>query len=120
VILDFWGLWCPACRDEIPFLREAYKRFKNRNFEIIGMNTDDFAPEQIKQALEKGEINWTQARLESIFDLINVNLRIESFPSTFLVAPDGKILSMSRTARDEADLRGADLLDTLDKILPKK
>lgn len=120
VILDFWGLWCPACRTEIPYLREAYKRFKDRNLEIVGMNTDEFPPEQIRQALEKGEINWTQAQLKSIFDLINVNFRIESFPSTFLVAPDGKLVSMSRTDRDEPNLRGKDLLDTLDKILPKK
>ena len=119
VVLDFWGLWCPACREEVPYLREAYKRYKDRNFEIVGMNTDEFAPAEIKQALDKSEISWTQARLESIFDVMNGGFRIESFPSTLLIAPDGKILSLSRTDRDEPDLRGRDLLDALDKILPK-
>lgn len=119
VIIDFWGLWCPACRDEIPYLRESYKRYKSRNFEILGMNTDPFSASQIKEVLNKSDIKWTQAKLESIGDLLNVTLRIESFPTTFLVSPEGKLLSMSRHERDELDLRGEDLLDTLDKILPK-
>jgi hypothetical protein len=47
-------------------------------------------------------------------------LRITSFPSTFLISPEGKILSMSRSDRDEPHLRGEDLLETLDEILPKR
>ena len=42
VLLDFWGFWCPPCLKELPYLREAYKRFQSRNFEIVGMNTDVF------------------------------------------------------------------------------
>lgn len=119
VIVDFWGLWCPPCRQEMPYLRESYKRFKDRKLEILGMNTDPESPSQVKEVLSKAQMNWTQAKLESIFDLVNTKLRIESFPTTFLVSPEGKLLSMSRHTRDELDLRGEDLLTTLDKILPK-
>jgi peroxiredoxin len=120
VLLDFWGLWCPPCLKELPYLREAYKRFQSRNFEIVGMNTDDYTPESIKKSLEKNGMTWTQARHDSFTDLKDYEFRIESFPTTFLVAPDGKILSMSRQERGEPDLRGKDLLETLDEILPKK
>jgi hypothetical protein len=37
-----------------------------------------------------------------------------------LISPEGKILSMSRQERDEPDLRGKDLLESLDKALPKQ
>lgn len=120
VLLDFWGFWCPPCRREMPYLIEAYKRFQNRGLEIVGMNTDDYTPESIKEALLKNGMTWTQARQDSFLELKDFQLRIESFPTTFLVAPDGKILSMSREERGEPDLRGKDLLDSLDKILPKK
>ncbi|HEX8369788.1 MAG TPA: TlpA disulfide reductase family protein [Pyrinomonadaceae bacterium] len=121
ILLDVWGFWCPPCRREMPFLREAAKRFKSRNLEIVGLNTDVEMPlDIIKKNLEVNDLKWTQAQLESVFDLINKQLRIESFPTTFLIAPDGKILSMSRHLRGEPDLRGKDLLETLDEILPKQ
>lgn len=120
ILLDFWGFWCPPCRDEMPYLREAYKRYQSRNLEIVGMNTDEYTPESIKKSLEQNQMTWTQARLDSFKDLRDYQLRIESFPTTFLISPDGKILSMSRYERGEPDLRGKDLLVTLDKILPKK
>jgi hypothetical protein len=88
--------------------------------EVVGLNTDtDFTFESITKALRENNMTWTQARLESIIDLLRKELRINSFPTTFLISPDGKILSMSRSERDEPDLRGKDLLDTLNEILPK-
>jgi thiol-disulfide isomerase/thioredoxin len=119
LLLDVWGLWCPPCRVEMPYLREAYRRFQKRNLEIVGFNTDPLPPAEVKKMLDANDMKWTQARFESILDLINKDLRIESFPTTFLISPEGKILSMSRATRDELDLRGADLLETLDEVLPK-
>ncbi len=118
LIVDFWGFWCPPCMAELPYLREAYKRFQSRGFEIVGMNTDKYTPESIKKNLSENQITWTQGRKDSFIELRDVQFRIESFPSTILVAPDGKILSLSRQERGEPDLRGKDLLTTLDKILP--
>ncbi len=119
VLLDIWGVWCPACRKEFAYLRESYKRFQGRNFEILGLNTDDEYPtEQVKAFLQKNQMNWTQAEFSSIFDFLK-KLRISSFPTTMLISPEGKILSMSRNDRDELDLRGKDLLKTLDEQLPK-
>lgn len=120
VLLDFWGFWCPPCREELPYLREAYKRYQSRGLEIVGMNTDDYTPESIKKSLTENGMTWTQARQDSFTDLKDFQFRIESFPTTFLIAPDGKILSMSRQERGEPDLRGRDLLTTLDEILPGK
>jgi len=120
VLLDFWGFWCPPCLRELPYLKEAYKRFQGRNLEIVGMNTDDFTPDSIKKSLEQNGMTWTQARHDSFLDLKNFEFRIESFPTTLLVSPDGKILSMSRQEKGEPDLRGKDLLTTLDEILPEK
>lgn len=120
VLLDVWGFWCPPCRREVPYIREAAKRFQSRNLEVVGLNTDPQPVYAVKENLQNNQMLWTNAQFESIFDLINKNLRIESFPTTFLVDTEGKILSMSRSTRDELDLRGQDLLKTLDKVLPKQ
>lgn len=119
VLLDVWGFWCPPCRTEMPYLREAANRFKNRNLVLVGLNTDPVPFEQVKRSLEQNNMLWTQAKFESVFDFLNKQLRVESFPTTFLITPEGKILSMSRNERGEPDLRGRDLLETLDEILPE-
>lgn len=111
VMLDFWGLWCPACRSELPYQKTAYSRFQARGFEILGMNTDD-DPSQIKDWLKQNGINWTQATLSSIRDLA-IRYRIHLFPTSVLIGPDGKVIMV-----DQDKLRGRDLLKTLDKILP--
>jgi len=120
VLLDIWGFWCPPCRKELPYIREAHRRFGARNLEVIGLNTDtDFTVDSMKKALKDNGMIWTNAQLESVVDFLRLGLRVNSFPTTFLISPEGKIISMSRHDRDELDLRGADLLKSLDKTLPK-
>jgi len=121
VLLDVWGFWCPACRDELPYIMEANRRFTERGLQVLGLNTD---PEDsgidVKASMKSSRMTWPQAQLSSVREMLGVNLRIHSFPTTFLISPEGNILSMSRSDRDEPDLRGKDLLTTLDEILPKQ
>ena len=119
VLLDVWGFWCPACREELPYLREAHRRYQSRGLVVLGLNTDqDYTVDSMKSGLNKAGMSWTHAQFASVADFLRVNLRIHSFPTTFLISPEGKILSMNRTERDEASLRGRSLLETLDEILP--
>jgi thiol-disulfide isomerase/thioredoxin len=115
VLLDFWATWCPPCREELPYLKHAYQKFQAREFEIIGMNNDiDYTV--VKPWLEKNGLTWTQATPDSIRDVMRA-LRITSFPTTILVAPDGKIVSLSQRNTKQPSLRGKDLIESLDDIL---
>lgn len=114
VLIDFWGIWCPACVEEMPYLKAAYSRFQPRGFEILGMN-DDENVDAVKGWLKSNGLAWTQARPESILD-VKKAFRIQLYPSTLLVGPDGKIISLDQ--KGQPDLRGPDLLKSLDGILP--
>jgi len=119
VLLDIWGFWCPACRDELPYLREANRRYQSRGLVVLGLNTDeDYTIDSMKNGLNKAGMNWTHAQFTSVIDFLRVNLRVHSFPTTFLISPEGKILSMNRVEKDEPSLRGRSLLETLDELLP--
>ena len=74
----------------------------------------------MKKGLNDNGMIWTNAKFDSVVDFLGAGLRVSSFPTTFLISPEGKILSMGRADRDEPDLRGHDLLDSLDEALPKK
>ncbi|HET8861391.1 TlpA disulfide reductase family protein [Marivirga sp.] len=42
-VYDFWGLWCPGCKMEIPILNEVKKQFAGRKVKFIAFGTDDIA-----------------------------------------------------------------------------
>lgn len=119
LLIDFWGTWCGPCRREMPYLKSAYKRFQPRGLEILGMNTDDTEIlNDVKNWLGKNGLEWTQATRESIREVIR-SFRIHSYPTTMLLDPEGKIISLNQTKKDQPSLRGNDLLKSLDKLLPR-
>ena len=113
LLVDFWGLWCVDCRRQIPYQFEAYKRFRARGFEILGMDTDE-KTEPVKTVLQKNRITWTQASFASIKEIVENNYRIQEYPSAILLDSDGKVLVL-----DQSLLTGDELLKTLDRILPR-
>ncbi len=40
VLLDFWGTWCPPCRESVPMLASIRKKFADRDFQIVGISSD--------------------------------------------------------------------------------
>jgi hypothetical protein len=78
--------------------------------------------EYIRTLLSIDEEGWTRSMTDTsqfaVSEFIKVSLRVNSFPTTFLIAPDGKIISIGLNRARRTDLRGRDLLTTLDELLP--
>jgi len=57
VVVNFWGTRCPPCRAEIPDFVEIYNKYKDRGFEIIGIEVQS-SPPAIKEMISKYKITY--------------------------------------------------------------
>ena len=88
VFLDFWGTWCPPCIDEMPYLKEVWRLFRDDGFAMVGIAYDE--SDKLSQFLEEWGIEWPQILEEQRGP--NEILRtwgVLGFPSTFLLDEDG-------------------------------
>jgi thiol-disulfide isomerase/thioredoxin len=37
LVVDYWGTWCPPCRDAVPVLQKMYAKYKHHGLEIVGL-----------------------------------------------------------------------------------
>lgn len=112
VLVEFCASWYDQCRAEIPFLREAYKKFEKNGFEIISISLDD-DKETISSFVSREAIPWKvifsgKGRNDPIAKIFG----IDSIPSNFLVDRKGIMRY--------ADLRGENMLKKIEALIKEK
>lgn len=109
VLVDFWATWCGPCREEISYLKDAYKQFGEQGFTIYGVSLDNDA-EAWKKYLAENGMGWPNANaVERGKSPAAESYGIRSIPANFLVGPDGRIVAKN--------LHGKVLKDKLDELL---
>ena len=109
VLVDFWASWCGPCRQENPNVVKVYNKYKNKNFEILGVSLDENKDKWVK-AIEKDNLKWMQASDLGGWNSKVVPLyQLNAIPSSVLLDPNGIIIAKN--------LRGEDLETKLAEVL---
>ena len=109
VLVDFWASWCLPCRKENPNVVQAYNKYKNKNFTILGVSLDKEKGDWLG-AIATDKLSWTQVSdLQEWNSAAVSTFNFTGIPFNVLVDPDGKIIAQS--------LRGDALESKLEEVL---
>ncbi len=109
ILLDFWANWCKPCREESPFLKQAYLKYGKQGFKIVQVSIDNLSDEQKwKTAIvEDGTQAFVHTRKDKN-DLLIKQYKVTAIPVNYLIDPRGKIVA--------SNLRGKALDAKLEEI----
>ena len=91
VLVNFWATTCPGCIKEMPHLVELYEKLHPQGLEIIGVAMSYDPPNQVVALQERRGLPYPltldlDAKIAKAFGDVSLT------PTTFLIAPDGRIV----------------------------
>ncbi|HEY0666215.1 MAG TPA: TlpA disulfide reductase family protein [Gallionella sp.] len=89
LIINVWASWCGPCRLEMGSLQRLERRYGGRQFNVIGISTDD------DRTAAAAFINRSEIAFENFLDshlVLENMLGADTIPLTVLVDADGRVL----------------------------
>lgn len=111
VLLNFWATWCPPCRLEMPTMEKAYRRFKNRGFEVVAVSVDVGPQSVVRDFLQEFGLSF-QVLLDPQMEALHV---FDSFslPTSIVIDRRGVIRARELGYRDWANETSTALITNL-------
>jgi cytochrome c biogenesis protein CcmG, thiol:disulfide interchange protein DsbE len=98
VLVNFWATWCPPCRQEMPWLQQAYQSYQAKGFVVLAVN----AGERVNPTLTLQKIQRFVAAnnltmpilLPTSSDQTQMDYLASALPTSVLVGRDGVITNV--------------------------
>jgi thiol-disulfide isomerase/thioredoxin len=92
VLLDFWASWCGPCREDFPFLKEMYSKYKDKGFEIISVTRDEKL-DLWRAAIQKENVEkWKHFSIKENKSTIEDTYAVKAIPTKILIDKNGIII----------------------------
>ncbi len=111
-IINIWATWCGPCAAEFPDLIEINRMYRNREFEMITLSTDDISiKDKVQKFLEKKYASTKNYQYNSddkykLIEAIDKDWP-GALPYTLLVKPGGEIIYKKEGMIDKLELKKA-------------
>ncbi|MBT8120099.1 MAG: TlpA family protein disulfide reductase [Gammaproteobacteria bacterium] len=97
LIINVWASWCGPCRAEMGSLENLSQRYNGKQFNVIGISTDDYRNQAVSFIEQTGITfeNYHDSKL-----ILESMLGANTIPLTVLVDENGRVLEKVRGARE--------------------
>jgi len=108
VLIDFWATWCGPCKEELPNVLAAYRKYHAQGFEVVAVSLDS---EKDRQKLidycRVHELPWPQHFDGKLFkNEFAERFGVRAIPAMFLLDQDGKVVATdARGPKLEAEVK---------------
>jgi peroxiredoxin len=100
LLVDFWASWCGPCRRENPNVVNAFNKYHEKGFDILGVSFDKDKEKWLK-AVEDDKLTWSHVSdLKGWDNAAGKLYAISSIPANILLDPEGKIIAKNLREED--------------------
>ncbi|MBN2359881.1 MAG: TlpA family protein disulfide reductase [Deltaproteobacteria bacterium] len=86
-VINFWATWCPPCLAELPEFERAHRTYGDR-VAFVGLALESGSRREVAEVVQRFGLSYPivlpRPEVQGAF-------RITSFPTTIVVAPDGRV-----------------------------
>jgi thiol-disulfide isomerase/thioredoxin len=111
VFLDLWGTWCVQCVAEMPTVQRLYDHYKNDpQVKFLIVSRLD-SPSAVRSYARRNQLDLPFYVTQD--DDIPESMKLNQYPSTFIYAKDGNLISKHVGAADWSDRSVISFIDQL-------